>query len=406
MEPTFVSILHLLAYNGYEDEAYKGSAVCKETWEDKRIFFPRLINKKFGRGKRTLIEINAMCSNEPLALQRIKTLVSYGANPDIQNDSDQFTPLLHLCSHGDSYKMDTFKYLLSRNVRLDGYPRPHWCPLSLLATRSSARAKMELLLQHGADIHTPRTLGHSVLYTVCRLSDVENADTIHFLCERGARVNGNEGGLVPLSGALQKNVAFAEALVQHGAIIPEDSMEDALGLRLEPAVQFLQKHGVRIPENALMEAIEDDDPGMVHLLLSCRVSPNTPIFGKPPLFHVGAVGYITKQTVTIVRILCYMGANVNARSLVSQYTTFTLSYESKEEPVLYDMIRQYIRTKSTYILEIIKILVEHGAIPPPSSEYSHIPPFNKDPLTFGTMNDILLRGRGGLFTNQVNYLYS
>jgi ankyrin repeat protein len=404
MEPTFVSILHLLAYNGYEDEAYTGSAVCKETWEDKRIFFPRLINKKFGRGKHTLIEINAMCSNETLGLQRIKTLVSYGANPDIQNDSDQFTPLLHLCLHGDTYKMDTFKYLLSQNVRLNGYPRHHWCPLSLLATRSSARAKMELLLDHGADIHTTHTLGHSVLYTVCRSSDVENADIIHFLCDRGARVNGNEGGLLPLSGALQKNVEFAEALVQRGSIIPEDSMEDALGLRLEPAVQFLQKHGFRIPEDALMEAIEDNDPGMVHLLLSCRVSPNTPIFGKPPLFH--AVSYITKQTVVIVRILCYMGANVNARSLVTQFTPFTWVYETKEEPVLYDMIRQYIRSKNPHILDIIQILVEHGAIPPPSTEYSHIPPFNKNPLSFGSMNAILLRGRGGLFTTQVKYVYS
>jgi hypothetical protein len=33
-------------------------------------------------------------------------------------------------------------------------------------------------------------------------------------------------------------------------------------------------------------------------------------------------------------------------------------------------------------------------------------PFNKSPLSFGNMNAILLRGRAGLFTTQVKYVYS
>jgi hypothetical protein len=385
-------ILHLLAWNGYEDEAYKASQMCRETWDDERILCPHLLNKRFGPRRTTLIGINCYYGKDPVyALKRVQRLVSLGANPDLENGWNGYTPFMELCMQGDAHKMDLFSYLLSRPIRINGKDGT-WCPLSLLAKAQGSEKKMELLLARGADINRRTFDGKSVLFLTCH-TDVP-AERIDFLCQQGANVHLSSNGETPLALCFQLNkVSFARELIRHGAIIPDTAMEDALEMKLIDVVSFLVEQGVPFPTDALQLAINQGKAEKVRILLV----HNAPLYiaGKSALFYAvqGGIGYIHTL---IVQYLCAAGANVNEVAEVRHM----FYARTSEEPVLYDLIRQYIYTKNQYIhtnnqyiLEIIKILIEFGAVPPPHTEYSYIHPFYSNPSMYSEMNAILLRAR-------------
>lgn len=413
MDPTFQNILHLLAWNGYEDEAYKGSQVCKETWEDRHILLPRLINRQFGRGKRTLIAINCLCTH-PSSLERIKKLVSLGANPDLENGSNKFTPLMELCQHGDSYNMETFAYLVSRSlaekqrVRLNGPDSLAWCPLSLLSTKPNSLKKMALLLKHGANIHRTSTNGASVLYHACWMGDLGYqgySDNVEFLCRHGAHAETMRKGITALSHCLRENkLAFAKVLIAYGARIPPDAMTRALdimehesmgalrretnGARTRETVRFLFDHGFSIPESVLADAVNNRDCEKVKFLLQC----NLPVKGGKYIFSV-LEGDILPQTVRIVKYLCAAGAEVNDVAEVRSFHAKTMQMMTVVEPAIYHLVRDYISYQNPCILDIIELLVQYGAVSPPESEYTNILQFRLDPFKFASMISILRRGR-------------
>jgi ankyrin repeat protein len=398
MEPTFQSILHLLAWNGYEDEAYLGSQVCKETWEDDRIY--RKVNRPLGARKSTLIGIHTYQTNtSSFTLNRIKRMVRLGADPDVSNLTNSFTPLMDLCLEGDHYKMDIFDYILSLNVRVDGVEGMNWCPLSLLGSIGTGKKKMEKLLARGANVNRVDANGRSVLYTICMMDGYSIPENIHFLCDHGADVHLRDiFGQTALDVCLEYNYpTWAEALIQHGAILPEGAMARALTAKLQATVELLLRLGVSIDPGALVTAIDDDDDEMVRLLIDVGV----PIDGYDrPLLVSAAEGHISQNTVNIIRHLCSAGARVNEKWFVEAYSPMTLAYRMVEEPVLNGLIRKYIigfREYTTgsniHVIESISILIDHGAVPPASSEYDFIYPFSIRPLLFSDLISVLFRGR-------------
>jgi hypothetical protein len=410
MDPTFQNILHLLAWNGYEDEAYKGSQVCKETWEDKRILLPRLINKQLGKGKRTLLSINCLCIlNEAYSLQRIKRLISLGANPDAPNGRNGFTPLMELCLHGDSYKMEIFAYIVQQKVLLDGSDKLTWCPLSLLATKPNTMKKMQLLLNQGANINRLSSSGSSVLYNACSLGDLAylgETENIDFLCRHGADVEKNSHGSTPLSLCLREHkVACAKVLVAHGARIPEDAMTRALdimhhesmgamhretiGKRTRETVRFLFECGFPIPESTLEDAVNHRDSEKVKFLLDC----NVPVHGGKYIVNLLQREIGGVSTVRIVKYLCQAGADVNQEAPIHSFHAKIMAYTTVVEPVIYHIVRDYISYQNPYALDIIELLVQHGAISPPESEYTHMIQFSSNPFKFASLIAILRRGR-------------
>jgi hypothetical protein len=412
MEPTFQSILHLLAWNGYEDEAYLGSQVCKETWEDDRIY--RKMNRPLGTRKSTLIGIHTYNTiTSEFSLNRIKRMVRLGADPDVCTLTNSFTPLMDLCLEGDHYKMDIFDYILGLNahpqgakVRVDGVEGMNWCPLSLLGSIGTGKRKMEKLLARGANVNRVDANGRSVLYTICMMDGYSIPENIHFLCDHGADVHLRDiFGQTALDVCLEYNYpTWAEALIQHGAIIPEGAMARALTAKLQATVELLLRLGVSIDPAALVNAIDDDDDEMVRLLIDVGV----PIDGYDrPLLFSAAEGHISQNTVNIIRHLCSAGARVNEKWFVEAYSPMSLAYRMVEEPVVNGLIRQYIigfrpptadngeytTGSNIHVIESISILIDHGAVPPPSSEYDYIYPFSVRPLQFSDLIAVLFRGR-------------
>jgi hypothetical protein len=396
---TYSTILHLLAWNGYEDEAYKGSTVCKETWEDERILFPRFINKRLGAQEATLIGLHAYYTKNPVAsLERIKRLVSLRADINAPNEKNGFTPLMELCALRPSSKTLLFQYLIDQGAQLEPI-QACWCPLSLLSINMSPlsdltniQKKMEILLDRGARVNYQNLQGDSILSMACRYS-ISVSDHIRFLCERGADVHlKNSEGKTALSYCLDLGkISYASILVDYGAIIPPNAMITALEQRSDSVVNFLKKHGYTISNDELVDAMNNRCPDKVYFLLSHGVSIDIRPFGKPILFHAVA-SPIRRSTPRIVEYICKAGAKVNDTATVVTRNAF-MEEHTMEEPVLYDLIRQYIHSENEYILDTIEILVQCGATPPPATEYSHIYPFYKDPFKFTHMNTILLRGR-------------
>jgi ankyrin repeat protein len=433
MEATFQSILHLLAWNGYENEAYKGSMVCKETWEDDRILFPNLINKTFGYRKSTLIGINVYYNhdekygverksqltslarwgtvsdsisqryldytfNEEYALKRIKRLVKLGAKIDIE-DLHGFTPLVGACIRGDNHNMSIFKYLIEQGANIDCEEmRSSWNPLSLLAADcgipgKSGVEKINILLKHGANINKLNQ-NQSVLYMTCVHNESKDDTIIHLLCKNGANVHVlNYDGETVIEECLRLGkVQFAEALLAYGAVMPEDSMEKAIWRKQEETVKFLQKYGHVIPDDALRDAIHTSSPDIVRMLLRCNVCPNKLIDENPPLFHA-LDGPTNELTVQIVKHLCAAGADVNAQMKHQTYQLNSMEAKGNKESILTFIIRDYIVYKNKYVLECIKLFLEKGAKPPQASSYSSIYPYYKDPLEYKELNRMLLAAR-------------
>lgn len=391
MEATFQSILHLLAWNGYEDEAYLGSQVCKETWEDDRIY--RKVNRPLGNRKSSLIGIHTYQTiSSEFSLGRIKRMVRLGANPDVSNLSNSFTPLMDLCLEGDHYKMDIFDYILSLDVRVDGVEGMNWCPLSLLGSIGTGKKKMEKLLARGANVNRLDANGRSVLYIICMMDGYSIPENIHFLCEHGADVHLRDTfGQTALDVCLEYNYpTWAEALIQHGAILPEGAMARALTEKHKATVELLMSLGVDIEPGALITAIDDDDDEKVRLLIDVGVPIDR--YERPLLFRA-AEGHISQKTVNIVKHLCLAGARVNEKWFVETYSPMTLDYRLVEETVINGLIRQYIIGSNIHVIDCISILINHGAVPPNSAEYDYIYPFSARPLQFSDLIGVLFRGR-------------
>jgi len=341
MEPTFPSILHLLAYNGYEDEAYIGSMTCKETWGDPRLFTPKFLNKKLGKYKETLLGILVRKGN----LSRVKDLVAFGANPDIP-DIFGYTPLIHaLINEKKEGYMESIDYLLSLGVDANGQ-----CCYSVPIVITDTLHIMQRLVDHGADVNYLNDSGHTPLVEKCMQHLTEIPSQLEFLCQMGANVHATDKwNRTAIEICLDSNKPLgAEVLIQYGAIIPDDAINTAIHNNFKETVLFLIKHGQKIPDDALINAIDNQLPGRVKMLLECGASPHY-AQGSPLIFR--AALRISVNGLAILRLLCEAGADVHATS------------GHASVPLINSLVIQYSSTRNEHVLQAIRYLISKGAVP-------------------------------------------
>jgi len=363
--PTLPDVLYLLAWNGYEDQAYKGSMTCREAREDDRILFPHIINKKFGKRKRTIIQFLADYYGTERGIPHIERLIRLGADPDIPDESCLLhTPFMETCYFGDNNRMEMFKYLLPK-VNIHG--QGGWPPLALVSMYADCRIKQQLLIDHGADVNRI-TDGETVLYTVCRYAHEDtHVNSIRFLLDHGADHTIACYGRTPLEVCIDEgHVDIAKLLMMYGASIPDVNM-------------------------VLLEAVEENNVKKVRTLLACGVCPNTMVEEKPILFHVD--GIITPEKAEIIKLLCDAGADVNAKASVAIFDTKNFLFKTVMEPFLYEMAREYIRNKNKDTFAVIKTLIAKGAEPPPLKMCNSIPTFKQNPFDYVEMNLLFMKAR-------------
>lgn len=387
----------------------------KETWTDDRILMPKAMNMTFKNG--TLIGMyvslaafyeeypEANIKKGPYFLQRVKHLLSLGANPDIPNIVG-WTPLMYMCSSDKS--MEMFKLLLSKKVNVN-YSHG-WCPLTLAASNNSPE-KIQLLLDAGAD---PNLIINdvSVLRFFIRQDKSEGKYTkiIEILLKAGADPNAvDKYGDTPITACIDKGYfKYANLLLNHGAEIPDEefmeaAMEKAVEDKSEEAIKFLVKY-TPIPEHDLMWAIRKGEVSLVDILLRYGACPLTPMNDEPPLFWAIFMG-INETSLEIVKLLCKAGADMNSErgSVWYMFTKNTGSSESSESSgpseggcmrggkFINCLFKEYISEKNPFALKMIELF---GSNLPSMKEYkAMIADSEKDIGEFVPLNRIMMKSR-------------
>jgi ankyrin repeat protein len=388
MLATFQDTLHLLAWNGYAQEAYKGSMACKETWTDDRILFPKGVNMKF-KGK-TLLSILAekmswYCwwqkDKAERHLARIKHLLTLGADPDSLNN-DNWSPLMETCMN-DGESMELFKLLLTKKVNVNGCPDSHWNPLSSVAS-CKAPEKTRLLLEAGAD---PNFMckGKSVLHlaSVFNHTKGEYTECLKLLLKAGANPNLLDNyGCSPMNDCIEKGyIKYAKLMLEYGGIIEdtEELMRVAIYNKSEVTIKFLHQHGEPIPDLDMDEAIEKEDIPLIAMLLRCGACPITPLFGNPPLLWAIQRDF-SEKTLKIVKLLCQAGADVNV--------------QKNDVPFIYSVFNKYIKRPQACIIQTIEFLVSKGAKLPSKAAYQEmLACAQRDKNEFIELNRIMMKAR-------------
>ena len=372
MLPTFQDTLHLLAWNGYGQEAYKGSMACKETWTDDRILFPKVMNMKFN-GK-TLLHIYAEKMNwmelhwwdkgkAQRHLDKIKHLLSLGADPDTLNN-DNWSPFMETCT-SDGTCSELFKLLLAQNVNVNGSPDSFWNPLSAVAS-CDAVEKTKLLLAAGADPNfmcKDLTVLH--LAAGSNTSNGENTEAIKLLLKAGANPNAlDKYGFSCVYECIEKGyIKYVNLFIEHGGIVDNTDllMEIAIEKKIEASIKFLHQRGEPIPEDAWRQALRDCDVPLVAMLLRCGACPITPINNHPPLFQAVFKGF-NEKSLEVIKLLCKAGADVNAETSISLFTGgstgFGKLYGGK---LITHLFKDYICKKDKNVMKMIELFISYGA---------------------------------------------
>lgn len=411
MNATFQDTLHLLAWNGYGQEAYCGSMASKETWTDDRILMPKVMNIIFGEetliGKYVSLAAfyegypQANMKKGPYFLQRVKRLLALGANPDIPNIVG-WTPLMCMCRSDKG--MEMFNLLLSKKVNVNHFCE-YWCPLGLAASSCSPQ-KTQLLLDAGAD---PNLMidGCSVLSLAVTHHDSkgEYTKTIEILLNAGADPNAvDKYGNTPIRICILNGYfKYASLLVNHGAEIPDEeimvaAMEKAVEDKSEEAIKFLVKY-TPIPEHDLMWAIRKGDVPLVAILLRYGACPLTPMYNEPPLFWAIFKG-IDETSLELVRLLCKAGADMNSeRGAPWSIYSEVIGNSGPSRPgymrggkFINCLFKEYIREKNPFALKMIELL--SSKVLPSMKEYkAMIAASEKDIGEFVPLNRIMMKSR-------------
>jgi hypothetical protein len=395
--PTLADVLYLLAWNGYEDQAYKASMTCKEAWEDDRILFPHIINKKFGEQEKSLIGCLTYRDYSGRSIPRVERLIGLGADPDVPSGTYQLTPFADICIFDDDVHMDLFKFFLTRaNIHGQG----GWTPIANQSLATNCSLKQQLLLDHGADIHRI-TDGESVLYKVCSFMVKKDLSAIKFLLDHGADPTIECTGETPLEVCLVRGrVDIAKLLMEYGATIPDsdDCVAAAYYTDEENVLKFLVANGKSIDPQLLVRAVHDVNVKGVRMLLACGVCPNTVVEGKPIIFRIDGV---TAEKAEIVKLLCAAGLNVHAKAVIEVYSVQIPYYLQEVHTFLYQMVYEYIITKNEHTFTVIKTLIARGAKPPPLKMYNTMPAFKKNPTQYTHMNILFMKARWAAKTAKV-----
>ena len=97
-------------------------------------------------------------------LDKVKYLISKGANINCTEESHGFTPLILVCKNNNSDKFELIKYLVKNGVNVNTKSDIGDTALIWLVTCRNCLQEMKYLIKHGADMNIKNKQNENVLY--------------------------------------------------------------------------------------------------------------------------------------------------------------------------------------------------------------------------------------------------
>uniref|UniRef100_A0A3Q2PDV5 Ankyrin repeat and SOCS box containing 2 n=1 Tax=Fundulus heteroclitus TaxID=8078 RepID=A0A3Q2PDV5_FUNHE len=321
---------------------------------------PGMVNKRTSRGETPLLVAVSRAQ-----LGCVQVLLENGADPELPN-YDKETPLYKACERSNAAIVAT---LLNRGVAVNTHCIMGWTPLQECVVQSNmeicemllkAGAKLNLrnmygitplftaaqngqlaalrfLIKHGADVNTQADDGATALYEAAKMGHEE---AVQLLLSQNADANKpGKTGLLPLHIAAQRGSdaivamlipATSKARVRRTGISPlhlaaDRNRDDILEMLIEAGFDVnaqLSPERMRLYEDrrstALYFAVINNNMEAVRMLLDAGADPNLDMFR--PLMVASRVGLIQ-----IVKLLVEHGADINA-DIPTHPTTFPAVY--------------------------------------------------------------------------------
>lgn len=264
---------------------------CREAWANEEFWFPYGVNVRYGKGKKTRLQIiceemysehrpdniylSCLLSRYDV-LKRVENLLELGADPNIA-DTRGYTPL-HVCA---------------RNA-WEGH-----IPI------------ISALIKGGANVNTPLSYSR---YTPLFLAAYNNhLEIAKILIENGASVNDfNDYKKSPLHAATMRGgvgVDMMKLLISHGALMNSDTLKAAIqekGANTVNKIKYLYSIGCPKIEASIYEAVIWDNSDAVRALIKLGESPEVGDENFSPLELA-----LMESRVKCVDELCRGGADVN-----------------------------------------------------------------------------------------------
>lgn len=358
--PTLYDVAHLIAWNGYAKDMIPYVGVDKAAWNNDEFWFPYGVNQVFGEDKQS--RIHRICRNmgiykydlsikehwyTPLSrintynpAERIKQLLSYGANPDIK-DSHGFTPL-HICSrNGWKRHAEIINILIKAGADINSRNIFGMTPL-YMAARNNNVDIVKLLISNGA-IHIACTDSN---YPIDAAAEGGHLEIVKLLIENGAVVTDNT-----FYKAIDKDCL--PVLKYLGTIrpAPADSISYALWENKTRPIATLAKIGGDLnfieDGRTLIERVIFDTGRALHELCKAGADVNLTAIpnAMPPIFLA-----IMTTHLPAIKSLCKYGANMNILydvRLVGLVTPILYildkhTYTRPENPVIYDIFMELL----------------------------------------------------------------
>lgn len=318
-------------------------------------------------------------SEEAEEVRRIRAMIK--DSPDLINAPGPGgrTPLHQAAQKG---QLVVATFLLDNGAEVNAKDSSGETPLHL-ATEAGHKAMVELLLDHNADVQAMRANFNSP--TALHLAaQAGYRSLLELLLEHKAEVNAKvsggpmSGGPTPLHLAVFKGFrAIAEVLIRNGADVN--------------AVGYSYPNSLNFSGTPLHIAAQRGDQAMAELLLQNKADPNAKLpDGTTPLHMAASFG-----NETVAKLLIAHGAEVNAQTS-SAWTPLAFAVDHQNVPVAEVLLQakadpnipfdmgssegHAVQREPLYLavqkgnLELVRLLLKHGANPNIVDESDRRPP--------------------------------